>query len=84
MRYAILKVCQRHYDVSGSSLSIASDITTTIQSITPLYFNEFTKKYGGIHEYHIYYPKHTKHHTINILICLLNLYANLIIQFTFT
>ena len=50
MRYAILKVCQRHYDVSGSSLSIASDITTTIQSITPLYFNEFTKKYGGIHE----------------------------------
>ena len=50
MRYAVLKVCQRHCDVSGSRLSITSDIVTTIQGITPLYFNEFTKKYAGIYE----------------------------------
>ena len=48
MRYAILKVGQRHCDVFDSSISIASDIGITIQSITPLYYTEFTKIYAGI------------------------------------
>ena len=48
MRYAMLKVCQRYNDVLVSSLAVESDIIATIQSITPLYYTEFTKKFAGI------------------------------------
>ena len=47
LRYAILNICSQYHDLTCASLSIAIDVGITLQKITPVYFNEFTKKYAG-------------------------------------